>query len=206
MATDLVVLGLTYGVPYVGGIGTLLVTQWLKDRAGNKKTDREIRHLTLELADTLEKFAHTSTSVVSDIGEHIAERDEGYMLTIAKLPDFNRTHDRWRDLDLKTANLILRFEDTHRAYGARVDTSLQYVDPDDAQDEARELGIMLAVHALELAAQIRKRYGHEPYRSEGHWPKFLQEQYDDLSGHRKLTAANSFRLKPQWWKRFKRGD
>lgn len=206
MPIEWITTGLTYGLSAAGGAGAMWFKQWLSDRNADRKIDRETKHLALEIADILEKFAAASTTTISDINDHVAQRSEGYMLSLAKLPAFPKSHERWRDLDLKVVDAIMRLQDTHTAYGTRIDGAVEYADLDDAQEETRVLATLLAVHSLKLAARVRKRYRHAPFQTSAYWPVFLHEQYGALDRGRKRKGTNSFPPKTSWWHMMKMPD
>jgi|GEM_PF-4743260 len=200
MVADLLSLGLTYIPPIAGGAGAMWLKQWLGDRSSDRRIDRETKFLALEVADMLEKFASSATTVASNISEHEDDEQDGVRVDIATLPDFPETHERWRDLNLKIADAIFRLKDTHHAFNRTVRSVFDYVDPYQAEDEARILNILLAVEALAVAAKIRKRYKHARFDTKAHWPVYLSEQYAKIPKTRKEKVANSFR-KQRWWQR-----
>lgn len=197
MTAVVLAAGVKYGLAPALGLGGIWLGSWLANRRADRTLDRKTKLLALEVAGILEKFANSSTGMASDISEDDGNDRDGYIMSIAALPQLPESHDLWSELDLKVADAINRLKDTREAFDTRLDGSLQFCAPHEVQEEARLLNILLAVEAWKLAEKIRKRYKHGKPVTAGYWPVYLREQYQKIPKKRRKLVFNSFR-KP-WW-------
>lgn len=189
-----------YGVTYLGGLGSAYFLHVLKLRGEEKKTDREAKHLALDVAVTLEKYAAVAATNVGNINDHISQRLDGAITFVPPLPAMPKDHKRWVDLDLHLVDALNGLVVSQEGYKARISSSVEHEGGYEAMDQARHDSTLLAVAALTLAARFRKSYKLKPFNTDAWWPKFLSEQYENI--YERKQGMQRFTYPPLgWWKR-----
>ena len=171
---------LTFGTVITLALGSSVVgsavTQTLTSYREGRSDRREAAYLALRLATILEKFAEDATTAISEADNYESSGGTAGELaavvpTLGDLPDKS---ERWREIPVSLTARVLGFEPYRRTVQAGINSCFEMVGPGEGYAEARRQCVRLGRRAVDLAQDLRSKYGLPALEMEWDWVSFLR--------------------------------
>ena len=152
------------------GVGSAIVQALVVFYGDYRKGMSSAAYLAMRLAVTFEDFASACADTLSNIDVFRASRGAAGSSTLhfPVMPDFPSDDDAWRAMDQKVVNRVLSFSGKTASHQRNILFLLDVNDEEGVHSNFRENLVHLGLDALDLAKELRLKYGFAKHESNVH--------------------------------------